>query len=217
MSSGNNFVFKWPNLNVSENVYVTHLWLLLCLCAHLEVFCMSFQSFALFPQEFSKLWVIFHSWLSIVGFIEYKVTLYRNAVMASETVPFLVCCNLQTRLKLISASLPAYSSALLVPTYPGGSLCTVANRFLLLGWSHTDFKLCFLDVLENMLESQQRDSSAPGRFHVGSAESMLHIRPGGYTPQRALINPFAPSRMPMKLTSNRRRWMHTFPVGKSVS
>ncbi|KAL0182272.1 hypothetical protein M9458_021647, partial [Cirrhinus mrigala] len=53
---------------------------------------------------------------------------------------------------------------------------------------------------------------APGRFTVGSAESTLHIRPGGYTPQRALINPFAPSRMPMKLTSNRRRWMHTFPV-----
>ncbi|OWK15123.1 hypothetical protein Celaphus_00000103 [Cervus elaphus hippelaphus] len=81
--------------------------------------------------------------------------------------------------------------------------------------------LCFLsllppcprDVLENMMEPPQRDSSAPGRFHVGSAESMLHVRPGGYTPQRALINPFAPSRMPMKLTSNRRRWMHTFPVG----
>ncbi|XP_053135498.1 GATOR complex protein DEPDC5 isoform X4 [Hemicordylus capensis] len=71
------------------------------------------------------------------------------------------------------------------------------------------------DALENMLESQQRDSSAPGRFHVGSAESMLHIRPGSYAPQRALINPFAPSRMPMKLTSNRRRWMHTFPVGPS--
>lgn len=63
------------------------------------------------------------------------------------------------------------------------------------------------------MEPPQRDSSAPGRFHVGSAESMLHVRPGGYTPQRALINPFAPSRMPMKLTSNRRRWMHTFPVG----
>lgn len=61
----------------------------------------------------------------------------------------------------------------------------------------------------------QRDSSAPGRFTVGSAESTLHIRPGGYTPQRALINPFTPSRMPMKLTSNRRRWMHTFPVGEA--
>ncbi|KAM3826448.1 GATOR1 complex protein DEPDC5 isoform 10-T15 [Vipera latastei] len=72
------------------------------------------------------------------------------------------------------------------------------------------------DHLDNILESQQRDLSAPGRFHVGSAESRLHIRSaGGYTPQRALINPFAPSRMPMKLTSNRRRWMHTFPVGPS--
>ncbi|XP_058888828.1 GATOR complex protein DEPDC5-like isoform X2 [Acipenser ruthenus] len=71
------------------------------------------------------------------------------------------------------------------------------------------------DILERMMDAQTRDSSAPGRFHVGSAESMLHVRPGGYTPQRALINPFAPSRMPMKLTSNRRRWMHTFPVGPS--
>ncbi|XP_030623111.1 GATOR complex protein DEPDC5 [Chanos chanos] len=70
------------------------------------------------------------------------------------------------------------------------------------------------ELMEKMMESQ-RDSSAPGRFTVGSAESTLHVRPGGYTPQRALINPFAPSRMPMKLTSNRRRWMHTFPVGPS--
>uniref|UniRef100_A0A7N8XPA5 DEP domain containing 5, GATOR1 subcomplex subunit n=1 Tax=Mastacembelus armatus TaxID=205130 RepID=A0A7N8XPA5_9TELE len=69
------------------------------------------------------------------------------------------------------------------------------------------------EMLEKMMDSQ-RDSSAPGRFTVGSAESTLHIRPGGYTPQRALINPFTPSRMPMKLTSNRRRWMHTFPVGE---
>ncbi|XP_060048727.1 GATOR1 complex protein DEPDC5 isoform X2 [Erinaceus europaeus] len=70
------------------------------------------------------------------------------------------------------------------------------------------------DALDNPPEPQ-RDSSAPGRFHVGSAESMLRVRPGGCAPQRALINPFAPSRMPMKLTSNRRRWMHTFPVGPS--
>ncbi|PWA30813.1 hypothetical protein CCH79_00017367, partial [Gambusia affinis] len=75
-------------------------------------------------------------------------------------------------------------------------------------WSPT---CCSLELLEKMMDSQ-RDSSAPGRFTVGSAESTLHIRPGGYTPQRALINPFTPSRMPMKLTSNRRRWMHTFPV-----
>lgn len=76
----------------------------------------------------------------------------------------------------------------------------------------SDVCVCVSELLEKLVESQ-RDSSAPGRFTVGSAESTLHIRPGGYTPQRALINPFAPSRMPMKLTSNRRRWMHTFPVG----
>ncbi|XP_056591753.1 GATOR complex protein DEPDC5 isoform X2 [Triplophysa dalaica] len=80
--------------------------------------------------------------------------------------------------------------------------------------SSLGYTSCTREMLEKMVESQ-RDSSAPGRFTVGSAESTLHIRPGGYTPQRALINPFAPSRMPMKLTSNRRRWMHTFPVGPS--
>ncbi|XP_052464433.1 GATOR complex protein DEPDC5 isoform X6 [Carassius gibelio] len=80
--------------------------------------------------------------------------------------------------------------------------------------SSLGYTSCTRELLEKMVDSQ-RDSSAPGRFTVGSAESTLHIRPGGYTPQRALINPFAPSRMPMKLTSNRRRWMHTFPVGPS--
>ncbi|KAM6051157.1 GATOR1 complex protein DEPDC5 isoform 11-T16 [Theristicus caerulescens] len=103
------------------------------------------------------------------------------------------------------SSLGKISNILMIPR-PHLHQCEVSSS---LGYTSTR------DVLENMLESQQRDSSAPGRFHVGSAESMLHIRPGGYTPQRALINPFAPSRMPMKLTSNRRRWMHTFPVGPS--
>ncbi|XP_039240167.1 GATOR complex protein DEPDC5 isoform X9 [Pipra filicauda] len=103
------------------------------------------------------------------------------------------------------SSLGKISNILMIPR-PHLHQCEVSSS---LGYTSTR------DVLENMLESQQRDSSAPGRFHVGSAESLLHIRPGGYTPQRALINPFAPSRMPMKLTSNRRRWMHTFPVGPS--
>uniref|UniRef100_A0A4W4G5K4 DEP domain-containing protein n=1 Tax=Electrophorus electricus TaxID=8005 RepID=A0A4W4G5K4_ELEEL len=80
--------------------------------------------------------------------------------------------------------------------------------------SSLGYTSCTRELLERMVGSQ-RDSSAPGRFTVGSAESSLHVRPGGYTPQRALINPFTPSRMPMKLTSNRRRWMHTFPVGPS--
>uniref|UniRef100_A0A8B9LSW1 DEP domain containing 5, GATOR1 subcomplex subunit n=1 Tax=Astyanax mexicanus TaxID=7994 RepID=A0A8B9LSW1_ASTMX len=100
------------------------------------------------------------------------------------------------------------------------SLGHISNMLLIPRQVHGQYEVssslgytsCTRELLEKMVESQ-RDSSAPGRFTVGSAESTLHIRPGGYTPQRALINPFAPSRMPMKLTSNRRRWMHTFPVG----
>ncbi|KAM7034274.1 GATOR1 complex protein DEPDC5 isoform 2-T3 [Acridotheres tristis] len=103
------------------------------------------------------------------------------------------------------SSLGKISNILMIPR-PHLHQCEVSSS---LGYTSTR------DFLENTLESQQRDSSAPGRFHVGSAESLLHVRPGGFAPQRALINPFAPSRMPMKLTSNRRRWMHTFPVGPS--
>ncbi|XP_053185288.1 GATOR complex protein DEPDC5 isoform X2 [Scomber japonicus] len=101
-------------------------------------------------------------------------------------------------------SLGPVSNMLLIPRMPTAQYEVSSS----LGYTSTR------ELLEKMMDSQ-RDSSAPGRFTVGSAESTLHIRPGGYTPQRALINPFTPSRMPMKLTSNRRRWMHTFPVGPS--
>ncbi|XP_047445711.1 GATOR complex protein DEPDC5 isoform X8 [Mugil cephalus] len=101
-------------------------------------------------------------------------------------------------------SLGPVSNMLLIPRVPPAQYEVSSS----LGYTSTR------ELLEKMMDSQ-RDSSAPGRFTVGSAESTLHIRPGGYTPQRALINPFTPSRMPMKLTSNRRRWMHTFPVGPS--
>ncbi|XP_030607511.1 GATOR complex protein DEPDC5 isoform X3 [Archocentrus centrarchus] len=101
-------------------------------------------------------------------------------------------------------SLGPVSNMLLIPRIPAVQYEVSSS----LGYTSTR------ELLEKMMDSQ-RDSSAPGRFTVGSAESTLHIRPGGYTPQRALINPFTPSRMPMKLTSNRRRWMHTFPVGPS--
>uniref|UniRef100_A0A8C7FUB1 DEP domain containing 5, GATOR1 subcomplex subunit n=1 Tax=Oncorhynchus kisutch TaxID=8019 RepID=A0A8C7FUB1_ONCKI len=99
-------------------------------------------------------------------------------------------------------SLGRVSNILLIPRLPPAQYGEVSSS---LGYT----------MISVMFNREGRDSSAPGRFTVGSAESTLHVRPGGYTPQRALINPFAPSRMPMKLTSNRRRWMHTFPVGPS--
>lgn len=43
----------------------------------------------------------------------------------------------------------------------------------------------------------------PENHHTGAI-----MRPG-----RALINPFAPSHVTIKLTSNRRRWTHIFPKG----
>ncbi|XP_014258974.1 GATOR complex protein DEPDC5 isoform X2 [Cimex lectularius] len=61
--------------------------------------------------------------------------------------------------------------------------------------------------------------SSPSRLLIGSTGSPA----SGYQPQlhpsslprpgRALINPFDPSHITIKLTSNRRRWTHIFPKG----
>lgn len=52
-----------------------------------------------------------------------------------------------------------------------------------------------------MIEKQTRN-------HMPTNESKMMPRSG-----RALINPFAPSHVTIKLTSNRRRWTHIFPKG----
>lgn len=52
-----------------------------------------------------------------------------------------------------------------------------------------------------MLEKQSQS-------HSPLNQSNAVVRPG-----RALINPFAPSHVTIKLTSNRRRWTHIFPKG----
>lgn len=53
------------------------------------------------------------------------------------------------------------------------------------------------------------DNSPPPRTIVGSAGSPFLF----HGPGRALINPFDPSHVTIKLTSNRRRWTHVFPIG----
>ncbi|GAB1599295.1 GATOR complex protein Iml1-like isoform X1 [Argonauta hians] len=51
---------------------------------------------------------------------------------------------------------------------------------------------------------------------VGSAGSPVgHSKNYHHRPRKALINPFAPSRMRFKMTSNRRRWVHAFPTDPS--
>ena len=66
------------------------------------------------------------------------------------------------------------------------------------------------------LESTESDDGIKMRPRVGSAGSPIgHSRvQQQFKSRRALINPFAPSRMQFKMTSYRRRWVHAFPRGQ---
>lgn len=73
----------------------------------------------------------------------------------------------------------------------------------------------------NVLAQLVRNNVPTLSEHINLAEkqSRLHgpYSPGASAlrPGRALINPFAPSHVTIKLTSNRRRWTHIFPKGPS--
>lgn len=64
----------------------------------------------------------------------------------------------------------------------------------------------FLNNAEKPWQSTDKDQSPPLRMVVGSEGSPP-------LESRALINPFDPSHVTIKLTSNRRRWTHIFPKG----
>ncbi|XP_059170420.1 GATOR complex protein Iml1-like [Physella acuta] len=88
------------------------------------------------------------------------------------------------------------------------------------GSSHDDMSMSFscFPIQERSISRVSYDSSEGELVHprpvVGSAGSPVgHSRNlRYYRPRRALINPFAPSRLQFKMTSNRRRWVHAFPV-----
>jgi hypothetical protein len=71
-------------------------------------------------------------------------------------------------------------------------------------------------TVKNLARTVQDNYSPPSqnRAIIGSVGSQnllaqqVKLRPG-----RALINPFDPSHVTIKLTSNRRRWTHIFPKG----
>ncbi|XP_076434609.1 GATOR1 complex protein DEPDC5-like [Babylonia areolata] len=74
-------------------------------------------------------------------------------------------------------------------------------------------------VVERTFSRESFDSSGSEDWYcqrpvVGSAGSPVgHSRTmGGFHLNRALINPFAPSRLQFKMTSNRRRWVHALPT-----
>ena len=64
-------------------------------------------------------------------------------------------------------------------------------------------------TIEKCASSRQVVGSCGSPLDHRSPHSLYHYRPG-----RALINPFAPSRLHFKVTSNRRRWAHAFPTSK---
>ncbi|KYQ52041.1 DEP domain-containing protein 5 [Trachymyrmex zeteki] len=84
--------------------------------------------------------------------------------------------------------------------------------------THSPPILALRNVSRTPVKNDLTDSeiSPPFRPVVGSAGSPTNsisqptniLRPG-----RALINPFDPSHVTIKLTSNRRRWTHIFPKG----
>ena len=71
---------------------------------------------------------------------------------------------------------------------------------------------------KNSLEEESHISSSLSekRGVFGSAGNQLDIKAYLLRPGRALINPFDPSHVRVKLTSNRRRWTHIFPKGSTT-
>lgn len=71
----------------------------------------------------------------------------------------------------------------------------------------SDGRHCFTESAEGALD----------RPVVGSAElhSSLTATSRTLVPRKALLNPFAPNRLNIKMTANRRRWAHVFPTGES--
>ncbi|XP_018898821.2 GATOR complex protein Iml1 isoform X2 [Bemisia tabaci] len=70
--------------------------------------------------------------------------------------------------------------------------------------------------IAEILRGTNEDDSPPPRLVVGSASptnSPMYMPHVTQRPSRSLINPFDPSHVTIKMTSNRRRWTHIFPKG----
>ncbi|KAG8178705.1 hypothetical protein JTE90_011631 [Oedothorax gibbosus] len=67
----------------------------------------------------------------------------------------------------------------------------------------------------NSKENAESDENLPFRTIIGSDPSSesTNNKQGLNRRLKALVNPFNPSQITIKLTSNRRRWTHVFPLG----
>lgn len=73
---------------------------------------------------------------------------------------------------------------------------------------HTNYDSIYENSSPTLKESVSQSTLSVGRPKKSSHKVAPLIRNG-----RALINPFDPSHVTIKLTSNRRRWSHIFPKG----
>lgn len=72
------------------------------------------------------------------------------------------------------------------------------------------------NVLANLTLNDSPTNSSESMSNLDNKNYSIdihHANGGIMRPGRALINPFAPSHVTIKLTSNRRRWTHIFPKG----
>lgn len=66
------------------------------------------------------------------------------------------------------------------------------------------------------LESSSDTTDSPSSINRLSPRSSISSNKPVIRTGRALINPFDPSHVKVKLTSNRRRWTHIFPKGNNL-
>lgn len=96
------------------------------------------------------------------------------------------------------------------------------NFFLFLLFTIWFWKICLLLEADNIPQRQysrddlQSEIITCQRPIVGSDPfAETQIKKQELTKNlKALVNPFNPSQITIKLTSNRRRWTHVFPLGK---
>lgn len=145
------------------------------------------------------------------------------------------------------SSLSSRSSAINIPSsehhsnmlsVSHGALHTDGEYFLIiklisLSGAFTLLSISGLRTSPVRIDSDNESSKSPhsrsmNRLVVGSAgmicdgtlfggQSRSRNNSGSNRPSRALINPFDPSHLTIKLTSNRRRWTHVFPLGLLIN
>lgn len=113
-----------------------------------------------------------------------------------------------------SGSSHSRSGAISIPRRSGSS-CGGSSQASALGSDALTADLERFKVQERAKDDLEFVHSPPRRTVVGSAGQLQDVfrEKQKVRLPRALVNPFDPSHVTIKLTSNRRRWTHVFPLG----